>query len=384
MKVNFKILFVVVFLCSAFCFPNGNRSLYLASQGAKAQLKTNTCYFINAESGLNLRSGPGTSYDVVQKLPYGAQLKVVENIPAIGTTYIIDEGKKKYGQWVQVRPTFSKYHYANERKQYVFDIFLTLHLNSIPKASLHNFVELVHVATNEHYKAVTGVSSRRDMHPGGCDVRYENNPAAKEALKKIIQFEVVNRDDYIDQKITENYKLDTNWQPKKFKLENEYRPVEWEQYYLPIAKGRDSILIKDHTGEWASKTEYYGQIEELDSYLISGFAEDAEVILVNRTTGKKDFLCSGLPEISPNGEYLVSEYFNVFSNTTEFSIREFDAETIRLDYLIKFSSWYTAGEFFWISENVFVIAVLPMDSLLRNSNSSSRSKVIYLKGRIQF
>ncbi|MGJ8683746.1 MAG: SH3 domain-containing protein [Nonlabens sp.] len=371
MKVILNILFIVVFLCHAF---------------AKAQLKPGHCYFITAESGLNLRSGPGTDYDVVEKLPYGAQLKVIENVPATGKTHVLDNGVKKYGQWVKVAPTFYDYLYAQKQEMYVFDVFLSQHLNSIPPASLHNFVELYDVASHDDYKPLMGVSSRREMWETGqqCDVRYENNPAAKEALKNIIQFEVVRLEDYIKQKMIGNYEIDDTWQPKKFKLEHDYRPVEWEQYYLPLDGGRDSILIKDHTGEWASKTEYYGQIDELDSYLISGFAEDAEVIMVNRTTGKKSILSSGFPNISPRGEYMIAEYYNGFDSTTYFTVTEFDEETIPQGAFITFSSWITAGGIFWIAENQFIIGVLPMDTAFQNDAIQSKTSVIYLKGTIQF
>tara|TARA_R110002012_G_scaffold20158_3_gene71674 strand:+ start:768 stop:1883 length:1116 start_codon:yes stop_codon:yes gene_type:complete len=371
MKAISNILFIVFLLYSAF---------------AKAQLKPDTCYFINAQSGLNLRSGPGTDYEVVQKLPYGTQLKVIENVPSTGKTHIIDNGQKKYGQWVLVTPTFYNYQDYYKQKMYVFDIFLSLHLNTIPLESLHNFVELYDSAAHDDYTPTTGVSSRREMWETGsqCDARYENNPAAKEALKDIIQFEVVNREDYINQKIIGNYEINDTWQPKKFKLENEYRPVEWEQYYLPLNGGKDSILIKDHLGEWASKTEYYGQIDALDSYLISGFAEDAEVILVNRTTGKKSMLSSGFPTISPKGEYLIAEYYNGFDYTTYFTIGEFDEETLPQGAFITFSSWITAGEFFWISENQFIMGVLPIDNATIYDQSFKDSKVTYLKGTIQF
>lgn len=369
MKAIQNLVFLGILLCSAF---------------AIAQLKQGNCYFINAASGLNLREGPSVNHKVIQKLPYGAQLKIIDHVPSIGKTYVIDNGVKKYGQWVIVEPTFYDYLYEYERKMYVFDAFLAEHLVTMPLESLHNFEELVHVSAHDNYKIISGVSSRREMNRGGCDVRYEYNPAAKEALKKIIQFEVVNRDDYINQKIIGNYEIDAIWQPKKFKLEHDYRPVEWEQYYLPLKGRKDSVLIKDHTGEWASKTEYYGQIHELDSYLISGFAEDAEVIMVNRTTGKFTNLSSGLPEISPNGAYLISEYFNVFANTVQFTVREFDEETIPRDYFISFTSWIPAGGFFWISENEFVMGVLPMDTIFQNDRTQSTAAITYLKGSIQF
>lgn len=137
-------------------------------------------------------------------------------------------------------------------------------------------------------------------------------------------------------------------------------------------------------GEWASKTEYYGQIDALDSYLISGFAEDAEVILVNRTTGKKSMLSSGFPTISPKGEYLIAEYYNGFDYTTYFTIGEFDEETLPQGAFITFSSWITAGEFFWISENQFIMGVLPIDNATIYDQSFKDSKVTYLKGTIQF
>jgi hypothetical protein len=367
MKVNLKYLLIVVFLCSAF---------------AKAQLKTNSCYFTNAENGLNLREGPSLNHKIAGKYRYGTQVKVIENVPAVGKTYVIDDGKKVYGSWVLVEPTFNNDYYS-KTKLYLFDAYLSKHLTKIPPQSLHNFVELYDSAVHDDYTLKTGVSSRREM-DRSCEVRYEYNPAAKEALKDIIQFEVVNKADYINQKIIGNYEIDTTWQPKKFKLENEYRPVEWEQYYLPLNKGKDSVLIKDHLGEYASKTEYYGQIDELDSYLISGFAEDAEVILVNRTTGKQSMLSSGFPTISPKGEYIIAEYYNGFDYTTYFSLGEFDEETIPQGAFITFTSWIAAGDFFWIAENVFIMGVLPMDNVTLYGEKLPGSKVIYLKGTIRF
>ncbi|GAL02030.1 hypothetical protein JCM19314_13 [Nonlabens ulvanivorans] len=370
MKAKLNILFIVVFLFSAF---------------AKAQLKTGHCYFINAENGLNLREGPSVNHKAVGKYSYGSQVKVIENVPSVGKTFVIDNGKKIHGSWVRVEPTFNSDYYKNTRL-YLFDAYLSKHLTTIPPQSLHNFVELYDSAAHDDYKPTKGVSSRREMWETGthCDVRYEYNPAAKEALKDIIQFEIVNREDYINKKIIGNYEIDTSWQPKKFKLENDYRPVEWEQYYLPLNGGKDSVLIKDNLGEWASKTEYYGQIHELDSYLISGFAEDAEVILVNRTTGKRSMLSSGFPTISPNGEYLIAEYYNGFDYTTYFTVGEFDEEAIPQGAFITFSSWITAGEFFWIAENEFIMGVLPMDNVTLYGEELKDSKVIYLKGTIQF
>lgn len=379
MKVILNILYLVVFLFIA--LPTVAQQVGFA----KAQIKTGHCYFINAENGLNLREGPSINHKIARKFSYGTQVKVIETVPSVGKQFVMDNGEKLYGNWVYVEPTLNSDYYKNTRL-YLFDAYLSKRLTAIPPQSLHNFVELYDLGAHDDYEAITGVSSRREMWETGthCDVRYEKNPAAKEALKDIIQFEIVNREDYINQKIIGNYEIDTSWQPKKFKLEHDYRPVEWEQYYLPLNGGRDSILIKDHTGEWASKTEYYGQIDELDSYLISGFAEDAEVIMVNRTDGKRTILSSGFPEISPRGEYLVSEYFNVFTNTTQFMIREFDVETIQQDYFISFTSWTTAGDFFWIAENEFIIGVVPMDIIFQHDTTKSTASVIYLKGTIQF
>jgi uncharacterized protein YgiM (DUF1202 family) len=91
MKANLNHLLLVVFLCSAF---------------VKAQLKTNTCYFINAENGLNLREGPSLSHKIAGKYRYGTQVKVIENVPSVGKTYVIDDGKKVYGSWVRVKPNY--------------------------------------------------------------------------------------------------------------------------------------------------------------------------------------------------------------------------------------------------------------------------------------
>jgi hypothetical protein len=370
MRVNNGFIFIVIFLCSAF---------------AKAQSSRSQCYFVTAENGLNLRKGMGVDYESIGKLPYGAQVLVTKKQDSDAQEFVLDNGVRSDGTWVQVIPTFLNMNYSRE-KMYVFDAYLSKHLTKIPEQSLHNFTELVELHAHDDVESVLGVSSRREMYRTGryCDVRYEYNPAAAIALKDVIQFEVVEKDDYIKSKVLGDFQIDTRWQPTKFKLEHNYRPVEWEQYYLPLNKGKDSILIKDHTGEWASKTEYYGQIDALDSYLISGFAEDAEVMMVNRTTGNISFLSNGIPEISPQGAYMVNEYFNVFSNETQFTVRQFNVETLPKDYFISFTSWLSAGEFFWISENEFIMGVLPMDTVFQQGNASSQVVITYLKGTIKF
>ncbi len=106
--------------------------------------------------------------------------------------------------------------------------------------------------------------------------------------------------------------------------------------------------------------------------------------MINRTTGEGTLLSNGLPEISPNGSYLISEYFNVFANTTEFSINEFNNETLPKSYFISFTSWISAGEFFWISEHEFIMGVLPMDTIFQDDDKMSSATIIYLKGTIKF
>lgn len=356
----------MVFFCSAF---------------AKAQQERPQCYFINAENGLNLRKGPGADYDIIEKLPYGAQVLIRQKEHRDSNEFVLDNGVRLDGNWVQVVPTLYSMEYRTD-KMYVFDAYLSKHLSKVPEHSLHNFTELVMVHAHDDIDPVLGVSSRREMYRTGqnCDVRYEYNPAAREALKDIVQFEIIDYNNYQSHIIVGNYAIDTTWQPKKFKLENDYRPVEWEQYYLPLNKGKDSILIKDNIGEWASKTEYYGQINELHSYLISGFAEDAEVVMIDKSSGKGSILSNGLPSISPNGEFLISEYYNVFATTTDFTIREFDEETIPKSYFISFTSWSTVSPFQWISENEFIFSVIPMDAV----QDSSLTKPIWLKGTIKF
>jgi hypothetical protein len=107
-------------------------------------------------------------------------------------------------------------------------------------------------------------------------------------------------------------------------------------------------------------------------------------MLVSRTTGNISLLSNGVPEISPQGKYLVSEYYKVFSNETRFTLRQFNLETLPKDYLISFTSWITAGEFFWISENEFIMGVLPMDTIFQQGKSTSKAGTIYLKGVIKF
>ena len=292
----------------------------------------------------------------------------------------VDGGEVIKGNWVRVKTLFHNYEKIDGRIGYVFDGFLSKHLNKIPENSLHNFTRIYDRKQKKDIE-VEGVSERKNLYELGqdCDVRYEYNPAAKKVLKDIVQFSIIDINDFEDLILPATYQLDASFIPRRFPLENETAAREgYTQYYLPIDSGRDSTLIKDDSGEWASITEYLGYIEKLDSYFITGFAEDQEIVQIDQKTGKRMLFANGNFSISPAGKFLISAYSEIFDQLSAFIVRPL--ENLESGYEINFTSWMPVGEISWVSEHKFIMPVVPMDHRYTNIKDQ---KPIHILGEIK-
>ncbi len=115
-------------------------------------------YFINAESGLNVRSDSNLSSKKVAKIPYGV---MVEKIADTNQDLIInDNGKQIKGKWVKIK--YNNYLYlvsketeSFEREGYVFDGFLTAFKNKDvidnTKIDKGEYIELLKKAPKKIY-----------------------------------------------------------------------------------------------------------------------------------------------------------------------------------------------------------------------------------------
>ena len=116
-------------------------------------------YFINAKSGLNVRSDSNLSSQKIAKIPFGV---MVEKISDTNEELIInDNGKEIKGRWVKIK--YNNYMYLVsketepfEREGYVFDGFLKKmkdeNLVNTTKIDKEVYIELLKKAPQEIYR----------------------------------------------------------------------------------------------------------------------------------------------------------------------------------------------------------------------------------------
>ncbi|MGB5983488.1 MAG: SH3 domain-containing protein [Nonlabens sp.] len=344
-----------------------------------AQSSRPVCKFVNAKGGLKLRLDPKKDSEVLRILPYGTQV-LLQPTDVDFPDQVLDDNKVINGRWVRVKTLFGGYDLPNAEIGFVFDYYLSDHLDTIPDSSIHNFVE-INIHQENSNEQIEGVSPRENFHQNGlgCEIRYEFNPAAKQALKNIVQFKVVDFKEYKNEILGNNYSLDTSFKPRRFPIPDQIKAAEgYTQYYLPINNGRDSTLVKDDTGEWGSITEYLGYIKNLDSYFVTGFAEDQEIVRIDQITGERSPFARGNFSISPKGTFKISVYSEIFDELTAFSLAYMSMQGA--GYEIRFSSWFPVGEVNWISERKFLVPVAPMD---QRRERLKNFEPIYLLGEIK-
>lgn len=349
------------------------------AKALQAQSTRPQCYFVNPKSGLKLRAEPSLEGRLIETLPYGAQVVTIPEVKRVEGS-VQDNGTRVEGNWLKVKTLFHSYDKPSGNEGFVFDYYLSQHLDKLPAESLHNFTTIYSFAEQNELD-ISGVKVRDEMYRLGtnCDVGYEYNPAAKQALSDIIQFKTVDYTDYKNRILSNPYVLDQSFVPKRFPVKDSIAALEgYTQYYLPSNNGRDSVLVKDDIGEWDSVTDYLGYIEKLDSYFVTGFAEDQEIIKIDQKTGERSLFANGNFYVSPGGKYLISAYSEIFDQLTAFRISYFEGRNIGFE--IKFISWFPVGEMEWISEREFLIPVLPMD---RRYDNHDDLKPIYVLGKIK-
>ncbi|WP_085767921.1 SH3 domain-containing protein [Nonlabens spongiae] len=349
------------------------------AKALQAQSTRPQCYLVNAKSGLKLRAEASLEGRLIETLPYGAQVIIIPAEKGVRGS-VLDNGSRVEGSWVKVKTLFHDYNASSGNEGFVFDYYLSKHLDDLPAESLHNFTDIYSFEEQTELD-IPSVNARDELYKLGtnCNVRYEYNPAAKRALADIIQFKTVDYSDYKERVLLNPYKLDQSFVPKRFPVKDSMAAREgFTQYYLPINKGRDSVLVKDDTGEWGSVTEYLGYIKELDAYFATGFAEDQEIIKIDQKTGERSLFANGNFSISPEGTFLVSAYSEIFDQLTAFRVSFLDDK--KKGFEIKFTSWFPVGALEWISEREFLMPVLPMD---RRNENPDQSEPIYLLGQIK-
>ncbi len=349
------------------------------AKALQAQSTRPQCYFVSAKSGLKLRAEASLEGRLIETLSYGAQVVTIPTENRVEGS-VLENGIPVEGSWVKVKALFHKYNFPSGNEGFVFDYYLSDHLDELPAESLHNFTGIYSLEEQTELD-IAGVNERDDLFQLGanCDVRYEYNPAAREALSDIIQFKTVDYSEYKDKIRLNPYSRDLSIVPRRFPVEDSIAVMEgYTQYYLPIKDGRDSVLVKDDTGEWGSVSEYLGYIKKLDAYFVTGFAEDQEIIKIDQKNGERSLFANGDFSISPQGTFLLSAYSEIFDQLTVFRVSFLENQGKGFEF--RFTSWFPVGAIEWISEREFLLPVLPMD---RRYGNPDDMKPIYLLGQIK-
>ncbi|QXP78430.1 MULTISPECIES: SH3 domain-containing protein [Winogradskyella] len=354
------------------------------------------CLYVNAINGLNLRESPSFDSKVLKKLPFGTRIvgtkwKQHSNWKSKPVISIIDNGKEVKGYWVRVGKQLKENgEYING---YVFDAYLSEHLNEIPKSSLYLYKRLMIIDSSKkifnieyipEYDNSAWSNSVCQKHfsccapINDCEARYEKEPyipysfinnkqdsidtksSKLDTLKHYIKIEKINVNNY--KRLKSKFEIDTVFQPKIIK-----ESYLIKHFYLKIKKGQDSICIRDTEGEGYTSHNYIGEIKALNKYLIKECYESCSVYTIDKENGEKEYF-SGIPYISPNGTYQISCSYNDFqmldnSLTTTLSIVRKDRKLYSIS--IDFKSWIPAkgiDNIFWVSENEFIVKVSPVDN----------------------
>lgn len=143
-----------------------------------------------------------------------------------------------------------------------------------------------------------------------------------------------------------------------------------DSFCLPIQTAKKLLCFPYETEVEAYMGAYSfeGQIDSLNAYIVNFYFEQPSHSLFDKNTGKilENFSTQGIPNISPNGKYVV----DLFANTATYN---FDESCIlhislidenfkqQIPFLrVSFKSWMPVGnQFYWVSDRELVFKVLP-------------------------
>lgn len=347
--------------------------------------------YIGAPSGLNIRSGPGLEYEIVEKLAYGRWVQIWDSTEVELT--IRDEGKLVTGTWIEISfPPFIQANSSEDIRGYAFGPFLTDVIEKIPPHTLLNAWEIMQYQLEEiqvgewQYNITTRYSDRE----GGRNYPYKYSPyfdappssmelhtdpysvneeeysisleAVKETIRAHVHLELISdtRMESLRKKRVENpYEL--NRSPRQTDL----NPDSWENdFLLPINGGGDSIRITDYDGEGYIHKEFVGTLEIANQYIVNEQYEEPDHVFYDMITGEPRHFTAGYPLISPDGAYVLELFTVYYEDGCRMVLSNLNEEFFLTEsFIVKFSTWFAntnEGSYFWISDREMCIQVAPV------------------------
>ncbi|WP_293916146.1 MULTISPECIES: SH3 domain-containing protein [unclassified Sphingobacterium] len=132
--------------------------------------------------------------------------------------------------------------------------------------------------------------------------------------------------------------------------------------------------------------KYEGQIEALNSYLISGsYYESMDYRLIDKTSGEEKQVFGEFPYISPDKKHIISIYANPYESTGDFELYTITDKRIKQVISVSFKNWMPAvdpGELFWSNDGYIYLTANHVNSFwmengqLNNTYQYLRIKVL--------
>ncbi len=363
MKIT-RLVFIVVFLCSAF---------------AKAELRTlydKECIYVAALNGLNLRDAAGPHGSIIEKLPYGTKLDWTPPGSNDVKSHVMDNGKKVEGYWVKVWRSVPYEDLKGNPSGYVFSAYLSYHLKVIPPQSLMLFDEMIYSdytgspsiearyqidEDTYNYSAYLDCYPRYQEHRG--ELFEENVTDAAQFLASKIAIDPVNYDEVTLSRKRTGYELDTSYEPQKiYQNQDDYL----YDFKLPLQNG-DSLTITAHRGEFAHNSFYVGEIKSKNMYVVGADFEGIEYTMFSTIDGS--VVAHDSPNYSPSGRYNVGHDQVYYENGAQIYISYYtDDSKIENTLFVNFQSWCVDTDLqssFWISDNELILRAYPVDNSIQ-------------------
>jgi len=336
-------------------------------------------FYVNAPSGLNVRSLPYLDEPVVMKLPYGRHVTILDSTGEFLT--LKENGKAIKGEWLRVEygiyPEDTRYAEA-PTVGYVWGAYVAPVILQVPTQSLYylndmRFVDVQEEPDRTSYEIQGGTFTQhfdpREEEPSL--IVYEQAERMtyslslqqlRDSMDRYVELSWVEEKEIAAlraNRIRHPYEIDTTPVQIDLTPAGSYQ----NDFLLLLDGGKDTLRIQDEEREWTTSHRFVGRIHSLNSYVVNAAFESSSHYFVDMTTGEKTWTTEGLPLISPDGKVAVDTYQFV-GESGVLAIVPVEKGVKQKQYVIcEFQSWEpreTVGSAFWISNRELVMQIQPI------------------------
>jgi sulfur carrier protein ThiS len=190
------------------------------------------------------------------------------------------------------------------------------------------------------------------------DPRLYDNPdyTYPECLNEYFDFKLISQNKF--KNIAE---INTDFYKKNTLVKITKNEDQTENISLPL---KDSTLVFNSKMDYnESSHSFYGDVEFLNQYLMYHVyykAEDAYFSFIDKTSGKRNYMFQGFPNISPDKKRIVSFHYDIYDNEPYIQVFKINSDkTIDFEKGFRFTYWahHHESEIKWLSNTEFVMAI---------------------------